>query len=44
MVDLKRGRRLLTRDVLRQAAFAVALAGAGALVGGLTVWGFPGTH
>jgi hypothetical protein len=44
MLDLKRRRRMLTRDVMRQAAFAVGLAAAGALAGGLAVWGFPGTH
>lgn len=45
MLDPKpRPRRWLSRPVLRQAAFAVALATAGALVGGLAVWGFPGSH
>jgi hypothetical protein len=44
MLDFKRGRHLLTRDVLRQASFAVGLATAGALGGGLMVWSFPGTH
>jgi hypothetical protein len=39
-----RHRRRLTRSVLKQALYSVGLAAVGAVIGGLSVGGFPGAH